>query len=57
VVCSRLADLTTDQWRDAFRAVGHDAETAERYIRRLRQKISDGLAASGAAVPAATTSR
>jgi hypothetical protein len=56
-ICSRLSDLTTEQWRDAFRAAGYDAETAERYIRRLRQKISEGLAASGAAVPAAIGGR
>jgi hypothetical protein len=59
-ICSRLSGLTAGQWRDAFRAGGYEAETAERYIRRLRQKISEGLAASGAAYPqqsAATASR
>jgi hypothetical protein len=56
-ICSRLSRLTTQQWRDAFRAGGYDAETAARYIRRLKEKISEGLAASGTAGAAAVGDR
>jgi hypothetical protein len=51
-ICLRLSELTDDQWSDAFRAGGYDEETAARYIRRLRQKIAEGLAASGGALAA-----
>ena len=37
-----LAGLTDRQWHDAFRAGGYDPVVAERFIRRLRQKIQDG---------------
>jgi hypothetical protein len=46
-ICSRLSRLTVDQWQDAFSAGGYDAETAERYIRKLRQKINEGLEPAG----------
>ena len=36
--------LTDDQWRDAFRAGNYAPPDAERYIRRIKQKIDDGLA-------------
>lgn len=42
-VCERLAALTDDQWQDAFRAAGYARPTADRFIRRLQQKISEGL--------------
>ena len=42
-----LAQLTEAQWRDAFRAGGYDAAAAAPFIRRLREKIADGLAISG----------
>jgi hypothetical protein len=38
----RLGQLSDQQWRDAFRAGGHEPEIAERFIRRLHQKIADG---------------
>lgn len=44
-ICRRLAALTDQQWADAFRAGGYPAPTAERYIRRLKQKIAEGLGA------------
>jgi len=40
----QLARLTDAQWRDAFRAGNYAAAQAERYIRRLNEKIADGLA-------------
>jgi hypothetical protein len=39
-----LQGLTDRQWRDAFRAGNYADADAERFIRRLRQKIADGLA-------------
>jgi hypothetical protein len=32
------------QWRDAFRAAGYDATTAERFIVRIGEKIVEGQA-------------
>lgn len=42
--CERLARLTDKQWQDAFRAGGYEPILAERYIRRFKQKIEEGLA-------------
>jgi hypothetical protein len=36
--------LTDQQWRDAFRAGNYADAIAERFIRRIKQKIEDGLA-------------
>ena len=44
--CSLLDRLTDRQWHDAFRAGGYDRHTAERFIRRLKQRIAEGLALS-----------
>ena len=44
-ICRRLEAITDQQWLDAFRAGGYAQPTAERYIRRLHQKIAEGLAA------------
>jgi hypothetical protein len=46
-ICTRLAALTDSQWQDAFRAGGFDDETTARFIRRLKQKIAEGLALEG----------
>lgn len=43
-ICRRLRALTDQQWRDAFRAGGYDAATTERYLRKLNEKIAQGLA-------------
>jgi hypothetical protein len=43
-ICERLNRLSDAQWHDAFRAANYDPEVAERYIRRLRQKVAEGLA-------------
>jgi hypothetical protein len=40
----RLAKLTDKQWLDAFRAGGYADLTAERFIRRLKIKMNEGLA-------------
>ena len=42
-VCQRLAALTDDQLQDAFRAAGYPKATADRFIRRLEQKVAEGL--------------
>jgi hypothetical protein len=43
-ICTRLDGLTDAQWQDAFRAGGYPKELADRFIRRLEQKIAEGLA-------------
>ena len=39
-----LSGLTAEQWQDAFRAGGYPPAVSERFIRRLLQKVRDGLA-------------
>ena len=41
---NQMQRLTDAQWRDAFRAGNYAAPTAERHIRRIKEKIADGLA-------------
>lgn len=40
----QMTRLTDAQWRDAFRAGNYAAPQTDRYIRRLKEKIADGLA-------------
>ena len=42
--CRLLARLSDRQWEDAFRATGYPAEHGQRYIRKLKAKIAEGLA-------------
>lgn len=42
-MCERLARLTSEQWMDAFRAGGYTDAEASRFIRRLLEKIEEGL--------------
>jgi hypothetical protein len=46
-MCTQLSRLTDEQWNDAFRAGGYAQETADRFIRRMKQKIAEGLALKG----------
>jgi hypothetical protein len=46
-VCALLARLSDRQWHDAFRAGGFDEQESERYIRRLKQKVAEGLSLAG----------
>jgi hypothetical protein len=46
----QMQRLTNTQWRDAFRAANYADPIADRYIRRIKQKMADGLAL----VPAVT---
>lgn len=41
--CRRLNRLTNRQWQDAFRAGGYEASVADRFIRRLKAKVAEGL--------------
>ena len=40
---SQMQRLTDQQLRDAFRAANYAEPIAERYIRRIREKVADGL--------------
>jgi hypothetical protein len=42
-----LTQLSAAQWHDAFRAGGYDPVVAGRFIRRLREKVAEGLAVGG----------
>jgi hypothetical protein len=46
-ICTRLQQLTDRQWDDAFRAGGYGKDIADRFIRRMKQKIAEGLAVKG----------
>jgi hypothetical protein len=37
-----LAQLSERQWRDAFRAGGYQSDVADRFIRKLREKVERG---------------
>jgi hypothetical protein len=43
-ICTQLSHLTDRQWQDAFRAGGFAPSIADRFIRRMKQKIDEGLA-------------
>ena len=43
-ICDRLAALSDRQLEDAFRAGGYPKSLADRFIRRLKQKIAEGRA-------------
>jgi len=43
-ICGRLQQLTDAQWQDAFRAGGYAPQVADRFIKRFKQKIEEGLA-------------
>jgi hypothetical protein len=45
--CLRLQRITAEQWRAAFRAGGFPDPIAARFIRRMQQKIREGLALEG----------
>ena len=38
---------TDEQWRDAFRAANYTEEAASRYLRKIREKIAQGLSLKG----------
>jgi hypothetical protein len=42
--CERLDRLSAQQWKDAFRAGGYKDDEANRFIRKIREKVAAGLA-------------
>jgi hypothetical protein len=42
--CRTMARISDKQWHDAFRAGGYTESEQQRYIRKLKQKIQEGLA-------------
>jgi hypothetical protein len=43
----RLSRITPQQWDDAFRAAGYPQEQAQRFHKKIQQKIAQGLALTG----------
>jgi hypothetical protein len=54
---TQMQRLTDQQWRDAFRAGNYADAVAERYIRRIREKIADGLVPRADSRSASSASR
>jgi hypothetical protein len=48
-ISNLLAELSDEQWQDAFRAGGYDPEVAARFMQTLRKKIDQGLTRRAAA--------
>ena len=48
--CALLARLSDEQWNDAFRAGGFAPDIATRYVRKIKEKIAQGLALTDSAV-------
>lgn len=46
--CERLDALTGAQWQDAFRAGGYTPEQTARYVKKIKEKIAQGLALTAA---------
>lgn len=46
-ISTRLARLTPAQWSDAFSAAGYAQPDIARYVRRLKQKVDEGLTVTG----------
>jgi hypothetical protein len=42
-ICQLLSQLSDRQWMDAFRAGGYSEPDARRFVRRMQQKIAEGL--------------
>ena len=43
-ICEQFAKLPDGHWDAAFRAGGYPPDVAERYIRKLKEKVAEGLA-------------
>ena len=43
-VCGLLGQLTDNQLHDAFRAAAYEPDVAERYIRKIKEKVAQGIA-------------
>ena len=42
--CEQLAKIPDGHWQAAFRAGAYSQDVADRYIRKIKQKIAEGLA-------------
>ena len=42
--CQLMARLSDRQWREAFEAAGYSKDISERYVRKIKSKIAEGLA-------------
>jgi hypothetical protein len=42
-ICERLDRLTTDQWQAAFRAARYEPAVADRFIRKIQEKVRMGV--------------
>jgi len=42
--CERLSRITPRQWDDAFRAAGYKGEDSRRFLRKIQEKIAQGMA-------------
>ncbi len=42
-ICGWLSRLSDAQWQDAFRAGGYSPDESARFIKRMKEKIADGL--------------
>lgn len=49
--CERLARLPDGHWQAAFKAGGYTPEETDRYVRKIKAKIDEGLALRGASTP------
>jgi hypothetical protein len=43
-MCARVLKVSDRQWRQAFAAGGYDEDTTRRYIARIREKATEGMA-------------
>ena len=50
----RMSRLTDKQWRDAFRAANYTDDDAQRFIRKLKEKVDDAFALRARPVDQAT---
>lgn len=41
--CDTLSSLTDQQWKDAFRAGGYNADQTARWVKKIKEKIAQGL--------------
>jgi hypothetical protein len=42
-ICERLNKLSDQQWHDAFRAAAYPDDVADRYVKKLKEKVAEGL--------------
>jgi hypothetical protein len=42
-ICERLGRLTPEQWKDAFRAARYEDRVADRFIRKIQEKVAYGM--------------